>query len=138
MNTYEKIELKMKKILSVLVVIAFILSVMPASASYAAQKESFGAKIKNFWKNLLSYPARVTEESASVIADTGKKAVSVVTDEIKTVADVTTGDLAKTKELITEPITGTAETAVKAVEEVVSIPSEAAKEKTLSAATENK
>ena len=120
----------MKKKLLVLTVIILAISVMSVSSSYAAEKESFGTKIKNFWKNLLGYPARVTEESASVIADTGKKSVSIVTNEVKIVSEVTTGDATKTKELITEPITGTAETAVKAVEGVISIPSEAAKKKT--------
>jgi hypothetical protein len=104
--------------------------IMSSSISYGAEKENFGSKIKNFWKNLLSYPARVTEESASVVADTLKSGVGVVTNEIKRVGEVTTGDFAKTKELIIEPITGTAETAVHAAEGVIGIPSEAAKEKT--------
>jgi hypothetical protein len=130
---------KVKKRLLVLMVAVLAISVMSASDSYAAGKEGFGAKIKNFWKNLLGYPARVTEESASVVADTTKKSASVVANELKRVAEVTTGDVAKTKELITEPITGTAETAVKAAEGVISIPSEAAKEKTeTQAATETK
>ena len=128
----------MRKRLFVLMVAMLAISVVLVSSSYAAGKESFGTKVKNFWKNLLGYPARVTEESASVVADTTKKGVSVVTDEVKIVADVTTGDLAKTKELITEPITGTAETAVMATEGVISIPSEAAKEKTEATATETK
>ncbi len=128
----------MKKRLFVLTVVVLAISVMSVSASYAAGKENFGVKIKNFWKNLLGYPARVTEESASVIADTAKSGVSVVTNEVKRVAEVTTGDAAKTKELITEPITGTAEIAVKAAEGVIRIPSEAAKEKTETAATKTK
>jgi hypothetical protein len=123
----------MKKRLFILVVAILAISVISASSSYAAGKESFGAKVKNFWKNLLGYPARVTEESASVVAETAKDGVSVVTNEVKRVAEVTTGDVAKTKELITEPITGVAETAVKATEGVISIPSEAAKEKTTEA-----
>lgn len=121
---------KMKKGLSVLTVIILAISVMSASTSYAAGEEGFGTKVKNFWKNLLGYPARVTEESASVLTDTTKKSVKVVTNEVKRVSEVTTGDVAKTKELITEPITGTAETAVSATEGVIKIPSEAAKEKT--------
>ena len=131
-------ENKMRKRLFALTVVILAISVMSVSASYAAGKEGFGTKVKNFWKNLLGYSARVTEESASVVADTTKKGVSVVTNEVKRVSEVTTGDVAKTKELITEPITGTAETAVKATEGVVSIPSEAAKEKTEAAATETK
>lgn len=119
----------MKRRLFILVVTMLAVSIISASYSYAAQKESFGTKVKNFWKNLLGYPARVTEESASVVADTTKKGASVVANEIKRVSEVTTGDVAKTKELITEPITGTAETVVKAGEGIVSIPSEAAKEK---------
>jgi len=131
-------EVEMKKRLFVLTVVILAISVMSVSASYAAGKESLGIKFKNFWKNLLGYPARVTEESASVVADTAKMGVSVVTNEVKRISEVTTGDAAKTKELITEPITGTAETAVKAAEGVISIPSEAAKEKTEAAVTEIK
>jgi len=120
----------------VLAVATLVISLMLSSSSYAAQKEGFGTKIKNFWINLLSYPARVTEESASVLADTTKNGITVVTNEIKRVAEVTTGDIAKTKELITEPITGTAETAVKAAEDLIMIPSEAAKENTEAPAVE--
>ena len=124
----------MKKRLFVLTVVILAISVMSVSSSYAAGKESFGAKVKNFWKNLLGYPARVTEESASVVADTTKRSADVVTDEVKRISEVTTGDAGKTKELITEPITGTAETAAKAAEGVISIPFEAAKEKREAAA----
>lgn len=128
----------MKRRLFILTVAMLAIFVMSVSTSYAAGKESFGAKVKNFWKNLLGYPARVTEESASVVADTTKRSASVVANEVKRVAEVTTGDVAKTKELITEPITGTAETAVKTTEGVISIPFEAAKEKAETAATETK
>ncbi|MCX5666346.1 MAG: hypothetical protein NT036_04795 [Candidatus Omnitrophica bacterium] len=126
----------MKRVSLVLTVSILIMSVMFSSPSYAAEKEGFGTKIKNFWINLLSYPARVTEESASVLADTTKNGVGVVTNEIKRVAEVATGDVAKTKELITEPITGTTETVVKAAEDVMKIPSEAAKEDTAAPAAE--
>ncbi len=128
----------MKKRLAVLTVIILAISIMSVSSSYAAGKESFGAKVNNFWRNLLGYPARVTEESASVVADTTKKSVSVVTNEVKRVGEVTTGDVAKTKELITEPITGTAETAVQTTKGVVGIPFEAAKEKAAAAAADTK
>jgi len=121
---------KMRKRLVAAALISLALSVMLISVSHAAEKEGFGTKVKNFWRNLIGYPARVTEESASVIADTGKKGVGVVTSEIKTAADVTSGDVAKTKELVTGPITGTAETAVKAIEGTVKVPSEALKDKT--------
>ena len=119
----------MKKKLSAVTVLALALSIILASASYAAENESFGTKFQNFWRNLFGYPARVTEESASVIADTGKKSVSVVTTEVKRVGEVTSGDIAKTKELVTEPIKGTADTAVAAVEGTSKIPSEAMKDK---------
>jgi hypothetical protein len=121
----------MKKKLYVATVLVLALSIMLASASYAAENESFGTKVKNFWKNLFGYPARVTEESASVVADTGKKSVNVVTNEVKKVGEVTSGDVAKTKDLVTEPITGTADTAVKAVEGTAKVPSEAMKNKTV-------
>ena len=120
----------MKKKLFIVTLVILAISIMMISAGYAAEKQSFGTKVRNFWRNLLGYPARVTEESASVIADTGKKGVSVVTNEIKRTADVTSGDVAKTKELITEPITGVAETATSAVEGAAKVPSEAMKDKT--------
>lgn len=128
----------MKKRIFVIVLAALMLSIMLTSISYAAEKQSFGTKVKNFWRNLIGYPARVTEESASVVADTGKKGVNVVTSEVKRVGEVTSGDVAKTKELITEPITGTAETAVQAVEGTVKIPSEAMKETTETTETQTK
>lgn len=117
-----------RRVLVLTIIIA--ISLVSVSSSYAEGKEGFGTKVKNFWKNLLGYPARVTEESASIVADTAKSSVSIVTDEVKRVADVTTGDVEKTKELITEPVTGTAKVVIKATEGVVSIPSEAAKEET--------
>lgn len=129
----------MRKKLLVSVLIITAVMVLATSISFAAEKESFGTKVRNFWRNLIGYPARVTEESASVVADTGKKGVGVVTSEVKRVAEVTSGDVEKTKELITEPITGTAETAVKAAEGTINVPSEALKEKTEPAAeTETK
>lgn len=110
--------------ISIIVMLSFT---MP-SVSYAAGKESFLTKIGSFWKTLLEYPARVTEESASVLADTAESGVKVVTGEIKKIAAVTTGDTAKAPELITEPIKGSADTVVKAVEGIANIPSEAAKD----------
>ena len=78
----------MKKRLSVPIVIVLAVSMIFSADSYAADKESFGAKVKNFWRNLIGYPARVTEESASVVADTGKRSVNVVTKEVKRVGEV--------------------------------------------------
>ena len=132
----------MRKRIFVAVVAALVISTLLASASFAAEKETFGTKVKNFWKNLLGYPARVTEESASVVADTVKSTASVVSTVAKRTGEVTTGDVAKTKELITEPITGTAQTIVKAGEGTIKVPSEALKDKSQGTAqtakTENK
>lgn len=119
----------MKRKLFLLTVAMLAICFIVSGVSYAAENESFGAKVKNFWKNLIGYPARVTEESASVVADTGKNSVKVVTSEVKKVGEVTSGDIDKTKDLITEPINQTAQTAAKAAEGVVNIPSEAMKEK---------
>lgn len=107
------------------------------STSYA-ENQTTGAKIKSFWQKLFNYPARVTEESASTVAETGQKGTWVVTEEVKRVGQVTSGEVAKTKELITEPITGTAETATQAVESTVKIPTEAAKEEPAPVTTEQK
>lgn len=119
----------MKKRVVAVFVAALALSIVLTSASFAAEKESFGTKVKNFWRNLLGYPARVTEESASVVADTTKKSADVLGNAVKRTGEVTTGDIAKTKELITEPITGTAETVVSAGQETLMVPSESLKEK---------
>jgi hypothetical protein len=108
------------------------LCVAALSLSYAdgapAKKEGFGEKTKNFIRRLFSYPANVTQGSVNTVADTGKRATEVVTKEVKTVGEVVTGDVEKTKDLVIAPLTGTAETAVKAVEEVGKVPVEAAKE----------
>ena len=119
----------MKKKIFAVIVLMLTLSIMLTSASYAAGKESFGTRIKNFWKNLIGYPGRVTEESASVVADATKNSAAVVSNTTKRLGEVTTGDVAKTKELVMEPITGTAETVVKAGEGAIKIPSEALKDK---------
>ena len=120
----------MNKRLSVLITAILVIFAMSASDSYASGKENFGTKITGFWKKLLEYPSRVLEESASVVAGTTMKGVTVVTNEVKRVTEIATGDLSKTKEFITEPIIGVAETAIKATEGIISIPSEAAKEVT--------
>lgn len=119
--------MKNKLFASVCVILA--LSFMLAGISYSApEKETVGAKAKNFWQKLFNYPAKVTNESASVVSDTAKRGTEVVTKEVKTVGQVTSGEVEKTPELITEPITGTADTAVKAVEGTVAVPANAAKE----------
>ena len=108
--------------------LCFILTAV-SSAETGAQKA------RNFWQKLFNYPANVTKESVSVVAETAKDGTVVVTKEVKTVGQVTSGDVAKTKELVTEPITGTADTAVKAVEGTAKIPVEAAKEEPKTAET---
>lgn len=113
----------------VALITVFIIAALSASASFAAGKEGFGTKVKNFWRNILGYPARVTEESASVISDTTRKSADVISNSVKRLGEVTTGDVAKTKELVTEPITGTAETIVTASEGTIKVPSEALKDK---------
>lgn len=119
----------MRKKSFIIAIAVFVIVALSASVSYAASKEGFGTKVKNFWKNLIGYPGRLTEESASVIAETVKKTGAVVSNTTNRLGEVTTGDIAKTKELITEPITGTAETVVKAGEGTIKAPSEALKDK---------
>lgn len=111
---------------------------MFTSISYTAEKQTAGSKVKNFWRRLFNYPAKVAEESVMTVAETAKKGTEVVTEEVRRVGEVTSGDIAKTKELVTEPITGTAETAVQAVESTVKIPFEAAKEDPAPAESEKK
>lgn len=119
----------MKRIILISLALCFAFTLI----SYAAEKETSGTKAKETWKKVVSYPAKVAEESAVVVTDAGKSTVGVVAKEVERVGEVTTGDIAKMKELIVEPITGTAETAVEAVEGTVKIPVEAAKEKTKAA-----
>jgi hypothetical protein len=128
----------MKNRLFVTLIALLLISAVFTSTSLAVDKMSFGTKVKNFWKNLLGYPARVTEESASVVADTVKNSAGVVSNTVKRVGEVTTGDVAKTKELITEPITGTTETIVKAGEGTIKVPSEALKDRAAAGAQAEK
>lgn len=116
----------MKTLLSAIMVIIFCVSVV--SVANAAEKETFGMKCKKFWQGLFNYSANVTQGSANVVSDTGKKSAGVVTQEVKRVGEVTSGELGKTKELIEEPVVGMAETVKGAVEETVKIPFEATKE----------
>lgn len=116
-----------KRILRVAFV-ALALCFILTTISYSAEGQTSGQKAKTFWQKLFNYPANVTQESATVVAETAKRTTAVVTDEVKTVGQVTSGDVAKTKELITAPITGTADAAVKAVQETSEIPAKAAKE----------
>jgi hypothetical protein len=98
-----------------------------ASVSYAAEKETAATKFKKFWQGLFNYPANVTEKSAGVVADTGKRGTEIMTKEVKTTGQVTSGELAKTKDLVVEPVKWTAEATKDAVERTVKIPVEAAK-----------
>ena len=118
----------MKKVICLTVCMMLVCGMVMVSTAYAAEKGSSGSKAKSFWQRLFNYPAKVTDESATVVTDAGKKGTTVVTNEVRRIGEVTSGDLAKTKELITEPITGTAEMTVTAVTETVKIPVEAAKE----------
>jgi len=88
----------MKKRIFVSLIAVLVISALFISASFAAEKVSFGTKVKNFWRRLVGYPARVTEESASVVADTTKRSADVVSNAAKRVGEVTTGDVEKTKE----------------------------------------
>ena len=111
-------------------VMALVLCFAFTAVSFAAEaaKETGEKTGKAFWKKVVNYPAKVTEESVSTVAETGKSGTKVVTTEVKRIGEVTSGDVAKTKEMVTEPLTGTAQTAVTAVEDTAKIPVEAAKE----------
>jgi len=106
-----------------------LLSFVCVSCVYAADGQSCsGNKFQNFWRKLMHYPAKVTEESARAVTATGKNSADVVTNEARRVAEIASGDVAKTKEAVTEPIVGSAQTAVTAVEDTVKIPVKAAEE----------
>ena len=105
---------------------AFVACFVLTAVSHAAS-ESTGTQAKSFWQKLFNYPANVTKETVNTVAETGKRGTSVVTDEVKTVGQVTSGSIEKTGDLVTGPVKGTADTTVKAVEETVKIPTEAAK-----------
>lgn len=113
--------------------IALAIGMMFGSISYAAEKETAGAKAKKAGQKVFNYPANVVKETASAVAETGKKGIGVVAKEVETVGQVATGELGKVEELIVEPLTGTAETGVEAVKGVRGIV-----EKPIQAAAENK
>jgi len=115
----------MKKVLALLVIAVLVISF--ADLGFAEEK-SLGRKWQEFWQGLFDYPARVTEESAEVLGETGEEAVGVVTKEVSRIGEVTSGEFDKTDELITEPVVGTVETVKNAAEGTIMIPSEAAKD----------
>lgn len=106
----------------IICVILCVLSLALAVNSFAAEQETTGQKAKNFWQKLFNYPARITEESAKTVAQTGTGAVNVVTQEVKKVGQVTSGEIEKTPELITEPVQGTAETVKNTITQTAAIP----------------
>ena len=110
------------------VCVALVLCFIASSVVLAADNQSTGEKAKSWWQKLFNYPANVTNESVGVVTNTATRTTNVVTKEVKTVGQVTSGDVNKTKDLVVEPLTGTAETAKKAVEETVAVPTNAAKE----------
>ena len=115
-------------ILCAVIVFLFLSARVSIADGDAQNKNTFGQRIKSFIQRLLSYPANVIQGSVEVVADTASRSAEVVTKEVVAVGEVITGDTDKIKDIITEPLTGTAETVVKAVEETISIPAEAAKE----------
>lgn len=115
---------KLMRIMFVAITLCFVLTTI----SYSANGETTGQKAKTFWQKLFNYPANVTQKSATVVAETGKRGTAVVTNEVKTVGQVTSGEFGKTKDMVTDPFTGTADTAVKAVQETAAIPVDSAKE----------
>ena len=117
----------MKKNFLAIICVALCLCFMVGAASYAAEGQSTGTKAKNFWQWLFGYPAQVTKDSASVVADTGKKTADIVANEVKTVGQVTSGEVEKAPELVTEPVKNTAETVATTVQDTAKIPVEAAK-----------
>lgn len=117
----------MKKNFSIILCVALCLCFVLSAASFA-EEQSAGTKAKNFWQWLFGYPAKVTKDSTTIVADAGKKSVDVVANEVQTVGKVTSGEVEKTPELVTEPVKNTAEMTKTAVEDTVKMPVEAAKE----------
>lgn len=104
--------------------LALALCIALSSASYAA--ESRNGCSKSFWQKLFSYPANMTKESASVVAETGKMGANVVVNEMTAAGSVVSGNTDKAKDLVVEPVKGTAEMAGKAVEGSLKAPYAAA------------
>ena len=111
----------MKKIFGVAILV-MALSLMVASAYAAA-----GDKAKDFVEKVVTYPAKVTVESAKVVGNTAKGGADIVAKEATTTGQVVTGDVAKTKDLVVDPLTGTAQTAKDTVEGTANVPAVAAK-----------
>lgn len=106
--------------------LALVICFTVTAVSFAAEQTS-GSQAKNFWQKLFNYPANVTKDSVTTVAETGKKGADVVANEVKTVGQVTSGTVEKTPELVTEPVKNTAQATAEAVVETSQIPVEAAK-----------
>jgi len=115
----------MRKYFICIACLVMALCILTAAASFAAEEK---ATAKTWWQRLFNYPAKVTQDSATIVAETGKKSVDVVANEVKTVGEVTSGDVEKTADLVTEPIKGTVDTATSAVVGTVEMPVKAAEE----------
>ncbi|MFA6079208.1 MAG: hypothetical protein WC779_05625 [Candidatus Omnitrophota bacterium] len=111
-----------------LIAVILALSFIIASSSVAVEKETTGTKVKSFWQKLFSYPAKATDQSVAVVAETAKSTTTIVTKEVTTVGQVTSGDVDKAKALVTEPVNGVGETTYNAVKDTANIPVEAAKD----------
>ncbi len=107
--------------------VAIALSFALVAVSNAADEKT-GNQAPSFWQKLFNYPANVTKGSVDTVAEAAKSGAGVVTDEVKTIGQVTSGDVDKSGELVTGPVKGTADTVVKATEDTVKVPVDAAKE----------
>jgi len=118
----------MSRRFTVCLVVGLLVCALGVSAATAAENDSFGQKAKNFWKKLWGYPARLTEESATVVSDTTKNTAQVVSTSAKDTTAVVSGELGKTKDMIANPITGTAETVGETAKGIIEAPIKAAEE----------
>ena len=119
---------KVALVVSVAAALCLVAFDVSRASGEPVKKESLSQKIGNFVRKLFEYPANVMQGSSNVATDVDKNKADIVTDKTNMVGQAVTGETDKAKEAPTEPLTGTAETAVKAVEETSSVPAETAKE----------
>lgn len=97
-----------------------------SGVSFAAEGEN---SLTGFFRRLFHYPAKATQETAGMAANTlnntGEKVLSAAGENT---AEILQGDLGQSGALVTDTVQGTAETVGQTASETVQIPVKAAEE----------
>ena len=111
-----------------LLAVGLILSLLFVQATAMCEEGKVAKKstFVEWFRNLLHYPADVTDKTSEVVTDSAQKTVDTAADTVNTTTDVVTGDIQKTPEIITTPVQGVADVVTSTTEGVINAPIDAA------------